>query len=121
MDAPRPNPPLIYKVAARPVVETAQALGNFPKMPIDEADGYIHFSTAAQLRETLRLHFAGQGDLTLLAVDPDSLGDGLRWEPSRGGQLFPHHYGTLGSGVVARSAPISVAADGSVTLPDWVQ
>lgn len=121
MDASRPNPHLIYKVAAHPVAEAAEALGRFPKMPIDEADGYIHFSTADQLRETLRLHFAGQGDLTLLAVAPNSLGAGLRWEPSRGGQLFPHHYGAPDWSVVAHSAPITVAADGSVTLPDWVR
>lgn len=109
----------IYKVAERALVESARLEGIFHGAPVDLADGFIHFSTAAQLRDTLRLHFAGQGDLELLAVDPAALGE-LRWEPSRGGQLFPHLYAPLPMSAVRAHAPIAVAADGSVHLPDWV-
>ncbi len=69
--------------------------GVFRGAPIDLADGYIHFSTAAQVAETAARHFAGATDLVLVAVDAAALGDALRWEPSRGGALFPHLYGTL--------------------------
>ena len=114
------GPDLIYKVADRTLVESAQASGIFRGAPIDLADGFIHFSTAAQLRDTLRLHFAGQGDLMLLAIRVSALDD-LRWEPSRGGQRFPHLYGPLPMSAVVHQAPIAVAADGAVTLPDWVK
>jgi uncharacterized protein (DUF952 family) len=111
---------LIYKVADSLLVEAALASGTFKGASIDLDDGFIHFSTAAQLRDTLRLHFAGRGDLMLLAVPVAQLGD-LRWEPSRGGQLFPHLYAPLDMAAVAHSAAITVAADGAVTLPDWVE
>ena len=91
-------------------------------MPIDAADGYMHFSTAAQLAETLRLHFAGQSDLVLLAIRSADLGANLVWEPSRGGALFPHLYGgPLPTSAIAWQAPLSVAADGSCTLPEAVR
>jgi uncharacterized protein (DUF952 family) len=121
MASPMPSPEFVYKVAGTDAVRAAEGAGAFPRMPIDDKDGYTHFSTEAQLRETLRLHFAGQGGLMLLAVPTSTLGAGLRWEPSRGGQMFPHHYGPLGWSVVARLAPIAVAEDGSVSLPDWVR
>lgn len=95
--------------------------GAFVGMPIDLKDGYVHFSTATQLGETLRLHFAGQGDLVVFSVRTGDLGGGLRWEPSRGGQLFPHLYGELPMHAVAQSATVAVAADGGVTLPEWVR
>lgn len=63
--------------------------------PIDLADGYIHFSTAAQVQSTLEKHFADEGDLVLVAVDAAQMGAALRWEPARGGQLFPHLYRAL--------------------------
>jgi uncharacterized protein (DUF952 family) len=114
------DPDLIYKVADRALVEPARASGTFHGAPIDLADGFIHFSTAAQLRDTLRLHFAGQGDLMLLAVPVTALDD-LRWEPSRGGQLFPHLYAPLPMAAVMREGAIAVAANGDVALPDWVR
>ncbi|MCB5945096.1 DUF952 domain-containing protein [Acidocella sp. KAb 2-4] len=67
----------------------------FPGAPVDIADGYIHLSTTAQLDETLRKHFAGQAGLVIAAIDLTALGGALRWEVSRGGQLFPHVYGAL--------------------------
>jgi len=121
MVTPMQHPEFIYKIATREIFDAAAAGGRFPLMPIDSKDGYIHFSTATQLAETLRLHFVGQGDLVLLAARSADLGGGLRWEPSRGGQLFPHHYGELPLGVVAERANVTVAADGSVALPEWVR
>ena len=63
--------------------------------PVDLADGYVHFSAEDQVRETAAKHFAGEEGLMLLAVDELRLGEALRWEPSRGGDLFPHLYGPL--------------------------
>jgi len=99
---------LIYKIATRAKWSEAEATGTFLGAPIDLADGYIHFSTAAQVDETLAKHFAGQRDLLLIEVDADQLGDALRWEPSRGGQLFPHLY-----------APLPVSAASRVTEVDY--
>jgi uncharacterized protein (DUF952 family) len=111
------NPEFVYKIATAAAVAAAHAAGIFPTMPIDAADGYIHFSTAAQLPETLRLYFAGQENLVLLAVRSHDLGKILVWEPSRGGQLFPHAYGEVSPAAVAWTAVISVAPDGSCPLP----
>jgi uncharacterized protein (DUF952 family) len=85
----------IYKVC--PESEWAEAVerGTYRGSAVDLRDGFIHFSTGAQLAETLRRHFAGQSDLVLVEIDPKDLGDALRWEPSRGGDLFPHLYGPL--------------------------
>ena len=121
MVTPMPNPEFIYKIASRPVFEASAATGRFAGMPIDLKDGYVHFSTAAQLAETLRLHFAGQSDLIVFSVSCFDLGAGLRWEPSRGGQLFPHLYGELPMSAVVDQAVVAVAADGRVQLPEFVQ
>ena len=115
------TPQFIYKVASRAVFEASFAAGRFTGMPIDLSDGYIHFSTALQLAETLRLHFAGQGDLMLFAIRCADHAAGLRWEPSRGGALFPHLYRELPMSAMVQSAPLAVAADGAVALPDWVR
>ena len=115
------NPEFIYKVTSREVFDASMTAGRFLGMPVDHADGYLHFSTAAQLRETLRLYFAGQSDLVLFALKAPDLGAELRWEPSRGGQLFPHLFGDLRMSAVTDSATISVATDGNVELPDWVK
>jgi uncharacterized protein (DUF952 family) len=115
------NPVLIYKIASGEVARAADAAGLFTGMPIDEKDGYLHFSTAAQLRETLRLHFRGQSDLVVMALPTAALGETLRWEPSRGGQLFPHVYGTFRMDQVAHCAVVSLDAGGDVELPEWAQ
>ncbi|MEM9872495.1 MAG: DUF952 domain-containing protein [Pseudomonadota bacterium] len=83
---------LIYKIFRAPEWAALRANGQTPGAPIDVADGYVHFSTAAQAAETVAKHFAGQDDLFLLAVKADSLGDDLKWEVSRGGAEFPHLY-----------------------------
>lgn len=116
------TPEFVYKIATEPAFAPVRHEGSFAGMPIDTKDGYIHFSTAAQLAETLRLHFAGQADLVLLAVRTADLGANLVWEPSRGGQLFPHLYGgPLALAAIAWEAPLSVAADGSCSLPERVR
>jgi uncharacterized protein (DUF952 family) len=114
------NPELIYKIATPDVVAAARASGTFTGMPIDEKDGYLHFSTATQLAETLKLYFAGTSP-TLLAVRSYDMGAGLRWEPSRGGQLFPHVYGTFPMSAVVHEAVVTVAPDGACALPEWVR
>lgn len=98
----------IYKILPRSAWATAQAAGVFKGSPVDLADGYIHFSTAAQAQETARRHFAGQADLVVLELEAVELGDSLVWEPSRGGDLFPHLYGPLDPARVkaAHEAPL---------------
>lgn len=116
------TPEFVYKIATEAVFAPARNASHFAGMPIDAKDGYIHFSTVAQLTETLRLHFAGQGSLVLLAVRSADLGSDLVWEPSRGGALFPHLYGgPLATSSIAWEAPLSVAADGTCTLPEAVR
>ncbi|WP_293677646.1 DUF952 domain-containing protein [uncultured Phenylobacterium sp.] len=85
----------IYKILPRGEWAAAQRAGRFEGSAVDHADGYIHFSTAAQAGETARRHFAGIADLVVLEVEADDLGPALRWEPSRGGDLFPHLYEAL--------------------------
>ena len=85
----------IYKILPRAEWAAAQALGRFEGSAVDHQDGFIHFSTAAQAGETARRYFAGQADLVVLEVEGDALGATLKWEPSRGGDLFPHLYAPL--------------------------
>jgi len=97
---------LIYKIVSAEEWARAEAGGRFEGAEIDLKDGYIHFSTAEQWPETLRLHFAGRTGLVLVAVEADALGEALKWEPSRGGQLFPHLYGTLPTAVAVSVEPV---------------
>lgn len=116
------TPDLIYKIATEAAYAPARHATSFAGMPIDAADGYMHFSTAAQLAETLRLHFAGQSGLVILGVRAADLGDQLVWEASRGGALFPHLYGgPLPASAIAWEASVDVAADGSCILPEAVR
>lgn len=115
------TPEYIYKIATRAVAEASHAAGTFTGMPIDQTDGYLHFSTAAQLGDTLRLWFKDQRDLALLAVRSHDMGTALRWEPSRGGQLFPHVYGTFPMSAVVHEATVTVDAEGRCVLPEWVK
>lgn len=108
---------IIYKIAPRALWRDAEAAGRFTGAPVDVADGYIHFSTAAQVRETARRHFAGEDDLVLVAVDAAVLGDALRHEPSRGGDLFPHLYAALPLAAVLWVRPLPLDSDGHV-FPD---
>jgi uncharacterized protein (DUF952 family) len=106
----------IYKILSRAEWRDAQAAGVFEGSAVDQADGYIHFSTAAQAAETARKHFAGQPDLLLLELEADDLGEGLVWEPSRGGDLFPHLYGPLSPAKVLAERDAALGADGVPTL-----
>lgn len=92
---------LIYKIFRPSEAAALISTGTSTGAPLDFADGYIHFSTAATLAATAAKHFAGEDNLKLLAIEADTLGDALRWEPARGGVLFPHLYRELkGSDVV---------------------
>lgn len=86
---------LVYKIFRRPEWDALVARGETSGAPVDLADGYIHLSTAPQVTETAAKHFAGESDLVLVALDAGALGPALRWEPSRGGALFPHLYRPL--------------------------
>lgn len=109
---------LIYKIAPRALWADAEKAGVFAGAPIDIADGYIHFSTAEQAKETAAKHFAGQDNLVLAAVRADDLGEDLRWEPSRGGALFPHLYAPLPLGTVAWVKDLPLGADGMHIFPE---
>ena len=85
----------VFKLVDRASWNAAAPSASFAGSAVDARDGFIHFSTAAQVRETAARHFAHQPDLLLVAVDAAALGEALRWEPSRGGALFPHLYGPL--------------------------
>jgi uncharacterized protein (DUF952 family) len=105
---------LIYKIVPRDLWVDAERSGRFEGAPVDLADGYIHFSTASQVRETARRHFSGKDDLLLVTVDVARLGDKLKWEPSRGGDLFPHLYGHLFMAWVTDVVPLPLEPDGHV-------
>jgi uncharacterized protein (DUF952 family) len=98
--------------------DTAAHAGSFRGAAIDERDGFIHFSTDAQVAETAAKHFAGAADLVLVAVDARALGEALRWEPSRGGALFPHLYGALPLVAVRWVKPLPLGADGRHVFPE---
>jgi uncharacterized protein (DUF952 family) len=109
---------MIYKICERPSWHAAEHDGFYRGSQLDARDGFIHFSTAAQVAETAARHFAGQTDLVLVAVDGDALGPALKWEPSRGGDLFPHLYATLPLGAVSWSRPLPDEVGGKRALPE---
>jgi uncharacterized protein (DUF952 family) len=104
---------LIYKIVPAALWRAAQALAEFDGAPVDLADGYIHFSTARQVRDTAAKHFAGERDLLLVSVEAERLGDALRYERSRGGDLFPHLYGKLQFADVLRVDALPLRDDGT--------
>ncbi|KAB2869432.1 MAG: DUF952 domain-containing protein [Bauldia sp.] len=108
----------IYKICPAALWREAEAAGVFAGSPIDTVDGFIHFSTAAQVAETAARHFAGQSDLVLVAVDEERLGAGLRYEPSRGGDLFPHLYDRLLVDAVLWVRPLRLGDDGRHVMPE---
>ncbi len=109
---------LIYKVLRAGEWAELEATGETRGAPVDRTDGYVHFSTAAQLGETLRRHFRGERDLWLLAVDAGAAGAAIRWEPSRGGRLFPHLYRPLLRGDVLWARRIADGAEGPIPPDD---
>lgn len=108
----------IYKICDAAAWGSAKRLGEFAGAPVDLADGYIHFSAADQVEETAAKHFAGRHDLVLVAVTADALGPALKWEPSRGGALFPHLYGKLPLRAVRWTKPLPLGPDGLHVFPE---
>ena len=108
---------IIYKICTASEWHEAERAGASRGSAADHHDGFIHFSTAEQAAETAAKWFAGQRDLVLIAVDGDALGAGLKWEPSRGGALFPHLYGVLPLQAVLRVDPLPLDAAGRHIFP----
>ena len=111
---------MIYKICTEAEWAKAEAQGTFKGSAVDQADGFIHFSTGSQVRESAAKHRAGQDGLILLTVNPLDLGDALKWEPARDGQLFPHLYGTLTVSSVVRTDPLPLHPDGVHKFSDHV-
>jgi uncharacterized protein (DUF952 family) len=110
--------PTIYKITPASAWREAERQGVYKGSADDLRDGFIHFSTAAQVAETARKHYAGQTGLFLVAVDADVLGDALRWEQSRNGELFPHLYGELDLGAVTDILDLRARSDGHHDIPE---
>ncbi|TIO06069.1 MAG: DUF952 domain-containing protein [Mesorhizobium sp.] len=108
---------IIYKIVPEALWREAERNGRFTGAPVDVADGFIHFSTAGQARETAAKHFAGQTGLLLAAIDGAKLGDALKYEVSRGGALFPHLYGPLDLEAVVWVHPLPLGTDGLHQFP----
>ena len=111
-------PTTIYKICENALWREAERAGLFRGAPVDARDGFIHFSTAAQVRETAPRHFAGAADLMLIAVEAAALGGALRWEVSRGGDLFPHLYGPLPLAAVLWAKPLPLGSDRRHVFPE---
>ena len=110
---------IAYKIMTPTELKQLQRDGLFPGTPADIADGYIHLSCGSQLAETWDKYFSGVSGLVLAEVDLSRLGDAVRWELSRGGQLFPHIYGVLTLDAVAAVVPLERTPDGAVNLPAY--
>lgn len=111
---------MVYKIATRAQWNEAEKIGFFKGAPVDIEDGYIHFSTADQVVETAARHFAGQDDLLLVAVGARVLGEALTYEPSRGGQLFPHLYAELPLTAVTSVRDLPLGTDGAHRFPEEI-
>ena len=107
----------IYKICPVPLWRAAERAGVFRGSEVDLRDGFIHFSNAAQVVETAEKHFVGQSGLVLVHIDSAKLGDRLKWEPSRGGALFPHLYGDLDLTAVMRVEPLPLGPNGRHIFP----
>ena len=107
----------IYKICTASEWREAEHAGRYRGSAIDRQDGFIHFSTAEQAAETAAKHFAGQRELVLVSVEAEALGARLKWEPSRGGALFPHLYGDVDLTAVRKVEPLPLGADGRHVFP----
>ena len=112
---------LIYKILTTTQWSALERDGESAGAPVDLADGFVHFSTGPQVADTAAIHFAGQAGLMLLAVEAGRLGTALRWERSRGGDLFPHLYAALRQAAVAWARPLPLGPDGAHVFPDGVE
>ncbi|MET0569518.1 MAG: DUF952 domain-containing protein [Hyphomicrobiaceae bacterium] len=113
-------PDLVYKICDRSSWEQARASGRYFGSSDDARDGFIHLSAPNQVAGTLDKHFAGQNNLLLIAVDAAALGQALRWEPSRGGALFPHLYQPLDFAAVISEVPLARGTDGRYCFPEGI-
>ena len=111
----------VFKVTTRAAWESARATGVLAASADDERDGFMHLSAAHQLAGTLDKHFKGKNDLVILEVDAKALGEDLRWEPSRGGDFFPHLYAPLPTSAVRAAVPLELDANGAHILPQGVR
>lgn len=111
---------IVYKIVAADLWQAAERDSVFTGAGVDLDDGFIHLSTGSQARRTAQLHFAGRDDLVLVAIDETRLGDALKYEPSRGGDLFPHLYGHLSVASVLSVRPLPLDADGNHVFPEDV-
>jgi uncharacterized protein (DUF952 family) len=111
---------IIYKICEAALWRQAERAGVFRGASIDVHDGFIHFSSASQVRATAAKHFLGVDDLVLIAIEADALGDALKWEVSRGGELFPHLYGELPLGAVLWVKPLPLGADRQHVFPEFL-
>lgn len=109
---------VIYKIVPETLWQDAERKGLFEGAPVDLADGFIHFSTAPQVKETAARHFKGQNGLLLVALDADRLGEALKYEPSRGGDLFPHLYAPLSLDAMIWKRTLPLGADGLHEFPE---
>lgn len=112
--------PVLYKIMSRQDWEAAQAQGLYEGSEADRRDGFIHLSAARQVRATARKHFSGKTDLLLVYVADEALGPGLKWEVSRGGELFPHIYGSLPLSAVSEVFPLPLV-NGEHQFPEGLQ
>ena len=110
--------PVVYKIVPDALWQQARQTGVFNGAAIDLSDGFIHFSTASQAKETAARHFVGQTGLLLVAIDGDALGDKLVFEPSRGGDLFPHLYGELDPATAETITALVLGPDGCHRVPE---
>jgi uncharacterized protein (DUF952 family) len=110
----------VYKICPEAALQEARRCGRFDGSAAAARDGFIHLSAGSQVAGTLAKYFAGRHDLVLLAVDPERLGEQLRWEQSRGGELFPHLYGPLDLAHVISVQPLELQEDGSHRLPKGI-
>jgi uncharacterized protein (DUF952 family) len=110
----------IYKICPASAWREAERQGVYRGSADDARDGFIHFSTALQVAETVKKHFFGQTELLLIAVDAEALGEALRWEPSRNAELFPHLYGELNLEAVMDVLDMRTRPDGTHDIPELV-
>ena len=108
---------MIYHMCPAETWQEAVRAGIYHGTADDLRDGFLHFSTAEQIAESARRHRAGQAGLVLIAVESVRLGARLKWEPSRGGDLFPHLYGPLGPAEVTSTHPLPLGPDGEHIFP----
>ena len=112
--------PFLYKIMSKQEWEKAQAQGIYEGSEVDRRDGFIHLSAAHQVRATAQKHFSGQADLVLVSVREESVGLGLKWEASRGGDLFPHIYGPLQLHAIGDAVPLPLVS-GIHQFPEGLQ